>query len=395
MSNTRPTTLDAEVAVVGLGAWGSSTLWRLAARGVDVLGVERFGIGHEMGSTHGGTRLFRVACLEHPGLVPLAQRSLQLWRELEDVSGTTLLEQVGALMLGPRDGSVIAGTLAAASAHGLGAYEMPLAEVRSRFPQFADVDPDHVGVWDPDAGVARPEQGVRAAVAAAQTLGARVFSDTRATQVELVPGAVLLQTPARTFRVRQVVVTAGAWLSRLVPQLPLQPRRTPMLWFRPPQPDPAFDVPALPAFIRELEDSAIWGHGAMLGSGAKIGMQDVGRNFTDCEPDTVDRSIRWDRDVAEVSALVARTFPGLDPRPESVIPCMTTNSPDHQFVLGRPGGDPRLLVGGGCSGHGFKHATGIGDALARMAVGEQPVSDLAFTDPDRTFVARPSLLATR
>ncbi|WP_432563830.1 N-methyl-L-tryptophan oxidase [Kineococcus sp. SYSU DK003] len=394
MSST--SAFDADVAVVGLGAWGSSALWRLAARGVDAIGIERFGIGHEMGSTHGATRLFRVACLEHPSLVPLAQRSRELWRELEGVSGTGLLDQVGAVMIGPKDGSVIAGTLEAASAHGLDAHEMSLAEIEERFPQFADVDPTHVGVWDPDAGVARPEDGVRAAVSAARSLGARVYADTRVLQVELVPGGVVLHSAATTWRVRQVVVTAGAWLSKLVPELPLQARRTPMLWFRPPAPDPAFDTPNLPAFIRELDDSmAIWGHGATLGHGVKIGMQDVGRNFTDCDPDSVDRAISWERDVAEVSGLVARTFPGLDPQPESVISCMTTNSPDQQFLIGRPGGDPRLLVGGGCSGHGFKHATGIGDALARMAVGEDPVSDMSFAHPDRTFTDRPSLLARR
>ncbi|WP_432512988.1 N-methyl-L-tryptophan oxidase [Kineococcus sp. SYSU DK001] len=387
---------DAEVAVVGLGAWGSSTLWRLATRGVDVIGIERFGIGHEMGSTHGATRLFRVACLEHPGLVPLAQRSRDLWRELETVSGSSLLDQVGAIMIGPKDGSVIAGTLEAASAHGLAAHELPLAEVAERFPQFADVDPTHVGVWDPDAGIARPEDGVRAAVGAARSLGARVFADTRVTDVELVPGGVVLHSAAASWRVRQVVVTAGSWLGKLVPGLPLQARRTPMLWFRPPATDTSFDAPALPAFIQEIDDSmAIWGHGATLGHGVKIGMQDVGRNFTDCDPDTVDRAISWERDVAELSALVARTFPGLDPRPDSVVPCMVTNSPDLQFLLGRPGGDSRLVVGGGCSGHGFKHATGIGDALAAITVGDRPVSDLAFTDPDRDFVARPSVLAHR
>ncbi len=68
-------TPDAEVAVVGLGAWGSSALWQLASRGVRVLGFERYGLGHPFGASHGGTRMFRVTCLEHPGLVPLAKRS--------------------------------------------------------------------------------------------------------------------------------------------------------------------------------------------------------------------------------------------------------------------------------------------------------------------------------
>ena len=74
---------DTDVVVVGLGAWGSSALWRLAARGVDVVGIERFGAGHGQGSSHGETRLFRVACQEHPDLVPLARRAGELWRDKE------------------------------------------------------------------------------------------------------------------------------------------------------------------------------------------------------------------------------------------------------------------------------------------------------------------------
>ena len=80
---------DAEFAIVGLGAHGAQAFWRLAARGTDVIGFEQFLPGHDRGSTHGQTRLFRTLCLEHPGLVPLARRSLGLWRELEEQTSTS------------------------------------------------------------------------------------------------------------------------------------------------------------------------------------------------------------------------------------------------------------------------------------------------------------------
>src|SRR3954463_5568516 len=94
---------DAEVAVIGLGAMGSNALWRLAARGADVLGFEQFRPGHVGGSWRGHPRLFRVACLEHPNLVPLAQRSLELWRELAERSGTPIIDVTGGLMISYRD----------------------------------------------------------------------------------------------------------------------------------------------------------------------------------------------------------------------------------------------------------------------------------------------------
>ena len=89
---------DAEVVVVGLGAMGSNATWRLAVRGRSVIGIERFHPGHVQGSTHGLTRIFRVACLEHPHLVPLARRSRELFVELERASGLPIVRQSGAVM---------------------------------------------------------------------------------------------------------------------------------------------------------------------------------------------------------------------------------------------------------------------------------------------------------
>ena len=101
---------DAEVIVVGLGAMGAMATWRLAQRGVDVLGIEQFEPGHALGSSHGETRLFRTACFEHPGLAPMANRSRALWRDLEQTSGENLLTLSGGIMIGPPDSDLIRGT---------------------------------------------------------------------------------------------------------------------------------------------------------------------------------------------------------------------------------------------------------------------------------------------
>jgi sarcosine oxidase len=374
---------DADVIVVGLGAWGSSALWRLAARGVDVVGIERYGLGHEMGSSHGSTRLFRVACMEHPGLVPLAQRAGALWRELEAATGEELLRISGGVSIGPADSRTIAGAIEAAARHDLPIERLTAGDLHRRFPQHVNVPDDFAGVWDPQAGVVRPELGVNAACRAAAAAGARIFADTRVTNVELVDGGVVVETPARTFRARQAVVTAGPWLGKLVPELPLEPMRTPMMWFAAKDDPQAFELDRFPMFIRYVdEDTSTWGHGAVFGHDTKIGLEDNGVHFRPTDPDEVDRGIA-PGDWRHLSETVRRAWPGLDPVPSRAISCMITNSPDGQFQIGRPHGDPRLVVGGGCTGHGFKHATGVGEAIAQMTVGEETFCDLAFTDPDR------------
>jgi sarcosine oxidase len=388
------TPLDADVIVVGLGAWGSQALWRLAQRGLRVIGVERYGIGHSMGSTHGATRLFRVACMEHPGLAPIATRARDLWYDLGERTGQTLLRQTGGIMVGPRDGHVVAGTLRAAEDAGLAVTLLDHNELVSRFPQYADFASDDIGVWDPAAGITYPEKGVRAAVSAATDLGATVLTDTRVTAIELVDGGVEVSAGGRVLHCSRVVVALGAWMPDFV-DTPLVARRTPLFWFegtRPEQTQPEgdFELDAFPVFIRQLPDgTTLWGHGADHTDGdgyaVKIGLEDSGNAFRDTHADSVDRYIHPGDDYGMLSEAVARAFPGLDSVPVKAIPCMVTNSPDRQFVIGHPGGDERIVVAGGDSGHGFKHAPAIGELLAQLAVGEELFTDIAFMDPDREY----------
>jgi sarcosine oxidase len=378
---------DTDVVVVGLGAWGSSALWRLAARGVDVVGIERFGAGHGQGSSHGETRLFRVACQEHPDLVPLARRAGELWRELEEASGEELLRITGGITIGPPDEETMTRTLAAARAHELPIEQLTASQVRARFPQHTNVPDDFVGVLDPLAGVVKAEASVRAAHAAARSAGATIYCDTRVTSIHLVDGGVVVTTPLREFTARQAVVTAGAWLSKLVTMIPLETLRIPMNWYR--AHDDAtrnqFDVDDFPVFIRYVDQHrSLWGHGAVFGHDVKVGLTErcstpaVART----DPDQCDRGVS-PQDWFRASSSLAIAVANLDPLPVRTVPCLITNSPDSQFLIGRPGSDPRLVIGGGCSGHGFKHATGIGEALAQITVGEQTFCDLRFTDPNR------------
>jgi sarcosine oxidase len=375
------TAYDADVAVVGLGAMGSSALWRLAERGVAVVGFERFRPGHVQGSSHGQTRLFRVACLEHPSLVPFARESLRLWRVLQERGGTPIIDITGGLMIGAPDSDVVTGTLAAAREHDLPVRTLTAGELAKEYPQHVGVRPDDVAVWDPMAGIVRPEAGVTAACAAAEAAGAKVYTDTRVLGVELVPGGVAVTTPVRTFLVRQAVVTAGAWLGSLVPELPLEPVRTPMTWFRP-RTAGEFDIARFPVFVRGLADGTwFWGHGAIDGLNVKVG-PDQDPNFRPVDPDRVDRGVS-PADFALVADLVARALPGLEPVPTRTTTCMITRSPDGMFQLGRPRNDPRLVVGGGCSGHAFKHAPAIGEFLAQLTVGEPTLVEPDFVDPNR------------
>lgn len=379
-----------DVIVVGLGAFGSSALWRLAERGAEVAGVERYGIGHHLGSSHGSTRLFRMACQEHPGLAAVALKSLELWAGLGEQVGQRLVRQTGCLHVGSPESRPVKGTLAAAAAAGLPVRELGHTELVTRQPQYAGLAPGDVAVWDPGAGICYPERIIRAQADAARRLGADIYPHTMVTGIQADPKGVTVSTPTAGFRAPQVVVAAGAWLGMLVPGLPVVPRRTPMYWFRPRDPrSPDFTLGRFPAFIWQRPDGeALWGHGSDEDFGIKIGPGGPGnpaeRNaLTGTDPEEMDRYIHLDSDIDDLAATVGRAFPGLGPRPSKVIPCLITDTPDNQFIVGRLATQPRVIVAGGDSGHGFKHAAGIGELLAQIVTTERLYCETGFLNPAR------------
>jgi sarcosine oxidase len=376
-----------DVVVVGLGGFGSAALWRLAQRGVDVAGVERHGIGHNLGSSHGATRLFRIACQEHPGLAAIALKSLELWTELGDQTGERLVSQTGCLSVGAPESQAVRGAIAAAAAASVPVQKLSHSELVERQPQYAGLEPSDVGVWDPGAGICYPERNVRAQVAAAKRLGAEVYPHTMVSDIEADRDGVTVRTATIEWRASQVVIATGAWLGSLVAGLPLAPRRTPLYWFRAADPESQeFELDKFPAFIWERADGhGLWGHGSAEDYGVKIGLEpaETQSSAGGIDPEEVDRYIHLDTDIDELSAAVARAFPGLDPRPAKVMPCLINDSPDGQFLVGRFSGQPRIVVAGGDSGHGFKHAAGIGELLAQLVVGDSPYCITEFMDPAR------------
>jgi sarcosine oxidase len=376
-----------DVVVVGLGGFGSGALWRLAYRGVDVAGIERHGIGHHLGSSHGSTRLFRIACQEHPGLAPIALKSLELWTSLGDQIGEQLVRQSGCLSVGSPDSRPVRGSIEAAAAAGVPIEELNHNELIARQPQYAGLGAEDIAVWDPGAGICYPERNVRAQTAAARRLGAEVYPHTMVTGIEADADGVLVRTPTVAWRASRVVVAAGAWLGGLLPGLLLAPRRTPLYWFRARDPESKdFTLDRFPSFIWERSDSiGLWGHGSAEDYGVKIGLEPANATSAPArmDPEEMDRYIHLDTDVEELSSAVARAFPGLDSRPAKVIPCLITDSPDGQFLVGRLTNEPRIVVAGGDSGHGFKHAAGVGELLAQIVTGELPYAATDFLDPAR------------
>ena len=164
-----------DVVVAGAGGMGSAALYHLARRGVRVCAVERFGIAHDRGSSHGDTRIIRKAYMEHPDYVPLLHRAYELWEELEEEEAGELFARVGLLVAGDPDAEAMQGQAACYQAHNLPHEDSSMGTaIAARYPGLAFPE-EWSGFYDPLGGFLRVEDCVRRHAELAQQHGAKLY----------------------------------------------------------------------------------------------------------------------------------------------------------------------------------------------------------------------------
>ena len=355
---------DYDVIVIGLGAMGSATAYHLARRGRRVLGLDAHPRGHALGSSHGRSRIIREAYFEAPAYVPLVQRAYALWRELEAESGRDLLAITGGLNIGPPDGDFVAGSLASARQHGLPYEYLTPGDVAARFPGFRLTD-DLVAVYEPRAGILKPEECVGAHLDLAARHGAELRHEEPVRGWAADGEGVRVETARGVYTGDRLVLTTGPWASELLADLglPLEVWRVVNAHFAPSQHE-LYAPERCPIYLLEVPEGDYYGFPALPDEGVKIGRHDL-RDV--CTPQTIRREV----DPGEVEALRAildRYLPGASGPVLWTLTCMYTITPDRHFVLDRHPHYPQVVYGCGFSGHGFKFASAIGEVLADLAL---------------------------
>ena len=369
-------TATADVVVIGLGAVGSATLHRLAQQGVKAIGIDRFDPPHDRGSTHGETRITRLAVAEGPAYVPLARRSHEIWRELEAETGETLFSEIGLLVIGEGDGApshgqagFLGSTLAIAASHAIPHEVLDSAEIRRRYPQFLVRDEERA-FFEPSAGVLFPERCVGLQLRLARALGAVVRTGETVLSMTPSGSGVAVVTDKARIEAGRVVLAAGAWLPGLaggaVPGVATVQRQT-LLWFDPDEPA-LYDPARCPPFIwmyGAREEDYLYGFPLLPGTtGVKAGSETYAGHI---DPDQVNREVSAAEATASYEQHIAGRLRGIGNKLLKAKTCLYTVTPDAGFIVDRLGEDGRVLVASCCSGHGFKHSPALGEEMARLA----------------------------
>ncbi|ELY93592.1 N-methyl-L-tryptophan oxidase [Natrialba taiwanensis] len=370
-----------DVIVLGVGGMGSATVAHLAARGVDVLGLERYDVPHGYGSSHGITRIFRLAYYEHPAYVPLLRRADELWTELESDHDRQLLYRTGSIDAGPRGDPLVEGSKRSCEEHDLDHEVLSSATLSDRYPGY-QLPENYEAVSQPDGGFLVPEECIVAHVDRAHRHGATIRARERVVDWQpIADDGVRVETDHRAYEADELVVTAGAWAAEFIDELDglAVPERQVLAWLQPEEPA-AFDPEAFPVWNLQVPEGRFYGFPIHGVPGFKFGRYNHREETVD--PDTFERE-PTQADERLLREFAEQYFPAGAGPTMRLETCLFTNTPDDHFVIDTLPAHPQVSVAAGFSGHGFKFASVVGEIMADLALEDETDHEIGMFGLDR------------
>lgn len=351
--------------VVGVGGMGSATCYELAKRGKRVLGLERFGIPHDFGSSHGQTRIIRLAYYEDPSYVVLLRRAYALWDEIQQRAGEQLLYITGSIDAGTADSWVFKGAYNSAVQYDLPHEVLSGNEMARQFPAYRFSN-EILGLFQPQGGFVLPERSIVAYVNATLAMGGEIHGYEQVQDYTPTGGGgVRVTTDRGTYEAGSLVFTGGAWSANLLPFLIglAVPERQALAWLQPTVPS-SFTPERMPVFNVEVPEGRFYGLPVWGIPGFKFGK--YGHLGETGDADALPRTVTHADEVL-LRDFAERYFPDGAGPTMNLKACLFTNSPDGHFILDRHPQMPQVSFAAGFSGHGYKFASVIGEIMADLA----------------------------
>jgi sarcosine oxidase len=373
-----------DVIVLGTGGVGSAALYHLAQRGVRVLGIDRFPAAHDRGSSHGQTRLIRLAYFEHSNYVPLVRLAYSLWSELGKIRDEHLFHRTGLIYFSPSEGPVVEGLLHSAQEHQLDLEELTPSTVGKNYPGFV-VPRDATVVFERGAGYLWVEKCIRAQIEEAIRGGAEHRLGETVLSWAADAHGVTVKTNRETYQGGHLVITLGPWAQQLLGPLGVRFRilRKHMHWFA--VEDPHYQAGSgCPCFFYDVNAGNFYGFPAVDPYGLKIAEHSGG---TEISNPLEDRRELEPFDLERINALRQEFLPGVSGKRNRHEVCFYTMSPDGQFIVDRHPAYDHVVFAAGLSGHGFKFTSALGRVLAELCLDGTASVNVDFLRLDRPGLA--------
>lgn len=375
-----------QTIVLGLGAMGSATAYQLAKKGNKVLGIDQFSPPHIYGSTHGDTRITRLAIGEGDHYTPLALRSHELWREIEKETGRSLLTSNGGLIISSGAKTAInhvenffENTIEFAEKYNIQHESLNATQIRDRFPQFK-VQDNEDGYFEPEAGFLRPEECITAQLELAKKYGAEIHTEEKVIKYEVGEKVVVITTKGE-YTADKLVITAGPWFPQLIDKeysKYFKVLRQVLFWFDIEDSFNQYTPDKCPIFIWELQGNKQGIYGFPAVNGPKGGLKIASEQYeSDTTADTVNRNVSQEEIDKMYKDFVEPYLSGVSNKCIKAVSCLYTTTPDSGFVIDFHPKNNQVILASPCSGHGFKHSAAIGEALSELVIEGKSHFDLS------------------
>jgi sarcosine oxidase len=361
-----------DVIVIGVGSMGASACYFLAAGGHRVLGLEQFDAPHEQGSHAGQSRIIRKAYFEHPDYVPLLERSYDNWQSFEKQTGSDIYYPTGIVYMGDPDHPTIKGIRKSATLYNVPVQPLTRKETSLKFPAFS-IPTDFEILFEPGAGFVTPERAVLLYKEQAILHGATIRAHTKVDSWKQEGGKIKVSTSQEVFSCDKLIITAGGWTSRVIPEFKsaLKVTRQTLAWINPGNPE-SFSLGNFPCwFIEDPERGMFYGFPVLPfeNFGGPIGLKlACHRPGKEVDPDNVER-VSTPAEEDDIRYVLAKYLPEAGNEIITLKTCLYTYTRDENFIIDHlPGYDKRVTVACGFSGHGFKFVSVVGEILADLAM---------------------------
>ncbi len=361
-----------DVIVLGTGGVGSAALHHLAQRGVRVLGLDQFPGGHSLGSSHGATRIIRKAYFEHPNYVPLLNRAYDLWKALEAETRKPLYAETGLVEVGPPDGAIVPGVLKAAAEHGLPVETIAERDFRDRFPALR-LPEGAVALFEQEAGFLRVEDCVLAHLQSASEHGAS-WKQESVIGWEADGSGVVVETSEQRYQAQSLAIAAGAWSGPMLRDIghPLRILLQHLLWYE--SGEATTLESGFPCFFYETGEGYFYGFPKLDAQGLKVAEHGGG-----VEIPVPQKAAEVNPKVeGRIETFLRENIPSVSNTRTRHESCYYTMSRDEHFIVDRHPIHEQVSFIAGLSGHGFKFASVLGEALADLATGKNLSSEFDF-----------------
>ena len=361
--------------VIGAGSMGMAAGYQLAKEGGKTLLLDSFSPPHDKGSHHGETRLIRYAYGEGLEYVPFALRAGALWRELQEATNKKIFHQTGVLNAGAKETPFVQNVMASAQKFKLPLEVFSSAEVNEKWPGIK-LPENYLGCFEPTAGVLLAENCIAAYRELALKEGAEIRTNSRVVTIDAQADKITVKTQdGAAFTADSIVLSVGAWAGDLLKQLnltlPLNPVRKTFAWYE--ADEELYNENNLPGFAIQAEDAFYYGFPSINAAGLKIGRHDGGIPINPNEERMAYGE--FPEDTGDLNSFI-QTYMSSAGQLKYGKTCMYTMTPDEDFIIDLHPTHKNIAIAAGFSGHGFKFASAVGEALSQLIINGSTELDL-------------------